>query len=137
MSFHILNLKVTGILVENNAKVLSTEVYENYMSDKIDFWSGNIKTITQLDFESIDSIDDTDDLWEFIEKNSQYLTNLESISFTQPLGRGPLIDRCHVILVSFDVKIEQYETCVVYKFQSTGKKSLGHHLTVQTITSIY
>ena len=149
MVFFIQSMNVTGISLCNGVKCICTERYENYYSDNVDFWSGDIKNITGLEFSYISNDQNYWGLWEFIEKNSEWLSCLQHITFSQPLGESQIIDDFHDVITSkFDVYIDLFDNKIIYSFTTTSKRSntdksnidkpfLGNHLVMKTITSIY
>ncbi|MDD4930857.1 MAG: hypothetical protein PHG66_01725 [Candidatus Colwellbacteria bacterium] len=139
MVFYIDKLSVTGTMMDGETKILTTEVYEDYMSDEIDFWTGDIKNIMRLDFEYLHS-EEENDVWSFIEKHSKYLINLQSISFAQPLGSCQTIDTFLMMIQSLcNVQIDHIETgIVVYSsHEKSDKPYLDRYFNIKTITSIY
>lgn len=143
MGVFIYEMVVSGIVVnDDGTKCFITEKYDNYTSENVDFWSGEIKTITNLEFGYIYSDGDSSGIWEFIETNSQWLSSLESITFSQSLGECDLIDNFHDIITSkYNVYCDiTMENKIVYSFLGAtiiDKVSLGNHLMLKTITSIY
>lgn len=133
---------VYGTAFENGAETCISETYQCVRFDDITLWDGDTRNIHHIEFGYIYCDSENDNfVWEFICKNSQYLMNLQSVSFNQQVSDCDVIWNFHesVIDACISVNFSCDETKVVYSFMDNNetKKSMPEYLTYKAITSIY